>query len=683
MAQWERGRPFNHLVSVLDEHAPLQKKVITIRPNTKWFNNNIRRAKIVRRRLERRFIKSGSDINRKAYQDQCKLVNYLIKEAKTKFNAQKIAASKHDKKKLFESVKEILCWKHDPVLPSKEISVLPNDFVHFFIDKIVKINGEISSQVLSDLENEVESFIEKQCHSILAEFEPATIDEVAKIIKNSSSATCEIDAMPTNLLKDCCTQVAPIITDIVNISLKNAEVPLNMKKAVIRPLLKKATANPEILKNYRPVSNLGFVSKILEKIVANRIKSYIDYNNLHTKMQSAYKSFHSTETALLKVHNDIAQALDKKNIAAFDTIRHSVLLERLQHRYGIESNALKWIESYLKDRTQYVSINGYKSEEKPLDTGVPQGSILGPLLFSLYVSPLADIVENCGVNGHYYADDSQLYVCFDRKTELADNISKLENCISKIRVFMRYSFLKLNEDKTEILLFGSPHNLKSLSKVKIKVGHCEIESSNVARNLGAVFDSTLSMTNFISAKCQSAMYFIRAIHHIRKTLDRDTIKTLINSLVTSRLDYSNSILLGATKSSLKPIQRVQYAAARLISESDFRQPMTPILRELHWLPISHRVNFKVLTMCYQCVYGTAPTYLCELVSLYKPKRILRSAQDNLLLTVSSHKTKFAQKCFALQAPILWNRLPYSIRASKSLAIFKRDLKTYLFTSYFS
>ena len=286
------------------------------------------------------------------------------------------------------------------------------------------------------------------------------------------------------------------------------------------------------------------------------------------------------------------------------------------------------------------------------------------------------------IHGHFYADDSQLYAFFYQKTELRYNVTKLENCIQDIRQFMRNNFLKLNDEKSEVLLLGSNYNLKFQDSVIVKVGSHEITSSQSVRNLGSIFNSNLSMDNFMSSKCQSAMYFIRSLYHIRRCLDPDTTRTLVNALVTSRLDFANSLLLGATETSIAALQRVQNQAARLITGVDRKKFITPILKELHWLPVKQRIKYKLLTICYKYMQNTAPEYLSELLTLYKPKRVLRSSYDDFMLVVPSKNSKYGDKCFSLQAPLLWNELPHSLRSAPSIEIFKKDLKTVLFTQYY-
>ncbi|KAK3782377.1 hypothetical protein RRG08_027924 [Elysia crispata] len=220
------------------------------------------------------------------------------------------------------------------------------------------------------------------------------------------------------------------------------------------------------MKNYRPVSNIPIISKLIEKIVSSRILQHLAFNNLHTNFQSAYKKHHSTESALLRVANDILRYIDnKKSVllilldlsAAFDTIDHDILLARAHSRFGIDGKALYWLNAYLKNRTQTVSIDNNKATPSPLKYGVPQGSVLGPLLFTMYTAPVADIAERHGVNYHLYADDTQLYVPLDNTLETASyQKESIEKCVVEIADWMNSNKLKL-----QCKVYGSKERARS------------------------------------------------------------------------------------------------------------------------------------------------------------------------------------------------------------------------------
>ena len=207
---------------------------------------------------------------------------------------------------------------------------------------------------------------------------------------------CVLDPAPTWLIKECSTQLTPLITRIVNESLRSGTVPTSFKKAIVRALLKKLGLDKEVFKNYRPVSNLQFISKLLEKVVDQRFGEHLSINQLRDIWQSAYEQNHSTETALLKVQSDIAEALDSGSMvvllmldlsAAFDTLDHNTLVKRFEHSFGITGKALQWVSSYLTDRTQCVAVDSATSKDCTLQHGVPQGSVLGPKMYCMYTRP--------------------------------------------------------------------------------------------------------------------------------------------------------------------------------------------------------------------------------------------------------------------------------------------------------
>ena len=242
-------------------------------------------------------------------------------------------------------------------------------------------------------------------------------------------------------MKECCDTLLPIFTRIINCSLSHGVMPESLKSAMLLPLLKKKNADYEIFSNFRPISNLKLISKLIEKAVASQLTDYLSFNSLHESFQSAYKRYHSSETALLRVHNDILRSIDNGEgvilvlldlSAAFDTVNHELLLSRLSTCYGLCGSVLKWFISYLTSRTQFVDINGTFSTIRHLGVGVPQGSVLGLLFYLLYTSPVADIIRRHNLNFHFYADDSQLFLSLKGADRLFDSKLQLEACINDI-----------------------------------------------------------------------------------------------------------------------------------------------------------------------------------------------------------------------------------------------------------
>ena len=327
--------------------------------------------------------------------------------------------------------------------------------------------------------------------------------------------------------------------------------PAIFKKAVVKPLLKKSSLDPNELKNYRPVSNLPFLSKILEKIVLSQLLSHLNHYKLLSPVQSAYRPHHSTETALLRMVNDILAALDQGKIAtlalmdlsaAFDTIDHEILIQRLCNVFGLRDTVLSFIKSYLSNREQVVAVADCKSDPSYLKFGVPQGSVLGPILFIMYTQPLSNIISQSQINHVAFADDTQLYdyCCLPNVSSM---LTKFEEGISHISSWMSANKLSLNPSKTEALLLSSPRNSVSDSlPSSIIVDGSIIEFSNSVKSLGVTLDSTLSMKDHVLNICKLSYYELRRISSVRRLLTLEATKTLVCSFVLSRLEYCNFLL---------------------------------------------------------------------------------------------------------------------------------------------
>uniref|UniRef100_A0A8C9TEF5 Reverse transcriptase domain-containing protein n=1 Tax=Scleropages formosus TaxID=113540 RepID=A0A8C9TEF5_SCLFO len=295
--------------------------------------------------------------------------------------------------------------------------------------------------------------------------------------------------------------------------------------------------------------------------------------------------------------------------AAFDTVNQQILLSSL-NQVGIKGAALRWFESYLSDRSYQVVWRSSHSSPLPLSTSVPQGSVLGLLLFSIYTSSLGPVIASHRFKYHCYADDTQLFLSFPPGT--SDISARIAACQTSLHECMITTF---NSTAPKQRFFTSQLAYPPITTSR-SLDNSLILPSSFAKSLGVMTDASLSFSQHIKATTQSCRYILHNIHRIRPYLITDSTQLLVQAMVTSHLDYCNSLLCGLPSNAIKPLQLLQNAAARVTFDLPKRSHVSPLLISLHWLPIAAQIKFKTLVTVYKCVNRTAPGYLQDLINQY-------------------------------------------------------------------
>ena len=533
---------------------------------------------------------------------------------------------------------------------------------------------------------------------------PVTPAEVSKLLQSMSNKSSQLDYIPTSLLKSCADIFSILISHLANLSFTQATFPSKFKLALISPLLKKPGLLKSELSNFRPISNLNTIGKILERMALARLFPHISISPSFCPLQSAYRKFHSTETALLKLTNDILETIDSGKItiltaldmsAAFDTLDHATLLHRHEHTFGLSGFVISWIRSYLTNRSSFVKIDSSSSPSTTIFTGVPQGSVLGPLLFVLFISPVANVInpdlsETTNlVSFHQYADDTQLYIGTNAST-LVHQVASIESCTQRVHNWLLNNGLHgypSYPSKSKAIAFFNPRSkpLEALAESikSISVAGSLIKLQSSIKNLGVHLDSRMSFDKQVSEACKASYFHIRALRHIRSSLTTEACKTVAAAIVGSRLDYCNSLLAGTSVSNLARLQLVQNTLARVVAQKPRFCHITPVLADLHWLPIRHIINFKIATIAFKVLHFQQPSYLAALVPRYVPTRSLQSS-SSLSICIPSRKTAMARsKSFSSVASDTWNRLPSHLSSISALPAFRKRLKYHLFSTAFS
>ena len=663
---------------LMDTFCPEKLVNVTSKTRVPWFNNTTREQRKVVRSRERVWLKYGEHHQWLAYKRERSRYIRIIRHNKTQVYSGKVVKAKGNTKKLYQIMYGLTGEINKQNWPKSDSNEqLAEDFAEFFLSKIVRIREQFKD--LPQFET-YQHDIPKFC-----KFAPLTETEVHTHIMSMKTKSCELDLLPTKILKEVLPNCISAITKLVNLSLESVFAD-NWKSAIVRPLIKKIGLDL-VFKSFRPVSNLSFVSKLVEKAALKQFLDHCYDYNLIPDHQSAYRENHSCETAVIKLVNEILWCMENQKIltcifmdlsAAFDTVDHDILLSILEQQYGISDNALAWYDSYLRPREFKVCVKNCYSKPRSLQFSVPQGSASGANIFTAYCSSIQQVIpKDISLQG--FADDHFIYKLMTPGKDDHLVIQQLERTMITVKAWMNSMRLKLNTDKTEFVQFGYR---AQLSKCKIKTFNADgdtVELSTSVRCLGAFLDSNLQMGLHVKTKSRIAMSNLMKIRNIRTFLTRDACETLVIGLVISHLDYCNGILLEVTETCIKPFQRIQAIAAKVVLLRSKYSSTREALKTLHWLPIRSRVQFKILTIMYKITNGTAPSYLSNLVTLRpRSSRNLRSNEEELMYIVPRTKYKtFAYRSFSVQGPTLWNQLPVNIKTSTSFQTFKKSLKTFL------
>jgi hypothetical protein len=516
----------------------------------------------------------------------------------------------------------------------------------------------------------------------LTSFNFTTAHEVQLIIRNSPCKTCAIDIFPSSLLRKHLVTLLPGLTVLMNHVIQHG-FPEAWKQSLVLPLLKKDGLNTEALANYRPVNQLPALSKIAEKLVCCRLTEFLETNGLHDVRQTGYRNHHSCEAALTYVTNYTRIAMDEGKVtllimldlsAAFDCVDHQLLISSLTN-IGISGQAILWLKSYLSGRSQRVQVHKSISPPLPVKFGVPQGSVLGPVLFIIFLSGLSKVISPYNIEHIIYADDIQLFIA-SSPSLFHQALATLEKCINDVYSWLTSMRLTLNENKSEFIIFGNKTSLNKCPCDGIKVGNVIIQPCLKNRNLGVMLDQTLKMDAQVGKIRSAAFARLRLIARVRRSLYRAQTTLLIKSLVISNITYCMPLLGGIDAKLLLRLQQVIHASVKLIHTKKKFDSINLILKREKWLPVQLLIKLRTLILLYSVLKYGKPTFLRSLIEYYQPTRSLRS-DGLMLLKVPRYNLQSTDSAFQVLGPKLWNSLPLSVRLCTTKESFATQCTNFL------
>lgn len=662
-----------NILCLYDYHAPVKKSCVRERTYP-WITYNIKEMMTLRDKAHARSRKTGQTSHKKYYKDLKNIVDHALKQEKTAYFQKHINHNLHNPRLLWKNIKNnVADFKSSGSDLPSHLSDPDSINTHF-----LTIPGK-SEVNLSNL-----SYYEFHRYgSAVFSFKPVSEFTVLKIIKSISTNAQGIDGISLDMILLTLPHTLGLITAIVNESIESGTFPDAWKTSIVRPIPK--TNNPAGYKDLRPISILPFLSKIVEKAVCMQVTNFLEQNNILPKKQSGFRKGHGTATALLDVVDNILAAQDVGEgtilalldfSRAFETLNISLLLSKLSF-YGFDNASVKWFESYLSGRFQLVELDhsdGSKaiSVTAPVERGVPQGSILGPVLFVLYSADIIQKIKNC--NYHLYADDLQLYISF-KPNETFSAVCSLNEDLAGIAEYCERNSLVLNPVKSKFLVLGTKKCIEKIiaSKPQVTISGDCLERVTEARNLGLLFGASLHFENHVLQTARNCFYRLGVLYRMRDYLSVDLRIRLCDSLILSKLNYADTVfgecVLARTK---KLIQRIQNACTRFCFPIPRRSHVTPYLNEKGFLNMSARRSLHFATLLFGIVTDRKPLYLYEKLNF--SDRLVRAATR---LTCPRHSTAAFRGSFRYTATKCWNNLPPPIRNSKTLNIFKRNLRQHL------
>ena len=661
--------------TLYDQHFPIKTKITKQKDIKKpWVNEDLKKCIKIRDKLGKLVTKKliSPDVF-KRFRNQ---LVHKLRKAKEIYFTNKFNSCQYNAKLTWNTINSVIRSK------SKELTVnlvdeqnnsiakdkVPNKFVEYFTSIAAKLSSELPVSELN-----ASSYLTNRIQNSFL-YTPTDSNEIMKVITDLKSNGKGIFKISTKVLEFSKTTIAPYLANTLNKCVIQGYFPYELKAGCITPIFK--SGDRKDVKNYRPVCSLSPFSKIFERIIYNRMYSFLEKNDILSSSQHGFRKKHSTESALINYINNINKGLNNSEYVAsifmdlskaFDVIDHTILKQKLEH-YGFRGAFLDFIISYVQNRQYFVSTNGYKSPIKTVNIGVPQGSILGPLLFLLYVNDM----KNSSDVLHFlqYADDSTTTYSSDN---LNNCLAVMKSECNKVLDWLLANKLIINLNKTFLMVFT---NRKRQAEISININNQTIKEINECKFLGVMLDNKLNWKSHVTHISNKISKSVAILRYLKFIFPKYILKTLYLTLVYPYLIYCNIIWCTADKTIVKPLILLQKKSLRIICKADFFDHTDPLFKETKLLKIEQIFKLNCAQFIYKC-YNTNlfNDFRSELITHREIHNYNTRGSSQLRLPFTSLKK--CQQSFFHVGINLWNEIPITIKQANSIVFFKRQLIRHL------
>ena len=667
----------------LDHHAPCKTSRVKTNKLPQWHNQDIALARRKRDSFKRRKLWPEYKIFRNKTKD-------LIRKAKRKHFSDTVINSK-DTKTIWQHFRKInnkdtnsstglpeeIVIDDKRYTKSEDIATKLNEYFSSILEIFKDTDSEQFDTDLTELKKFVDGKVPSDTYFRIPNITPEQVSCIISALDPSKAIG--LDGLGPRVLKLVGHILSPSIAALINKSILTGMFPDQLKLAKVFPIHKNGSKSDPA--NYRPISILPTISKIFERHVNKHLMAYLNKYSLIHETQSGFRQKHSCQTALVKLIDQWMACIDKGDIIgslfldfrkAFDLVNHNILIKKLSI-YKVSNSSLQWFISYLESRQQTIDSGQGMSIRSLIRSGVPQGSILGPILFLLFINDLPLLLNSCHVD--FFADDATAHTS-NQNIEIIN--AELQSDFSIAVSWSKQNKLPINYDKTTYMVIGAKKRVQDEYQLELSADNHAINKVTKQRLLGIIIDDHLSWTAHIDHLCSTLAAKISLLRQLSTYVPQDVQKLYYQSYILPLLDYGSNTWGTTSCANIERLSKLQKRAARIILKADFFTPSKLMFETLGWLSVPKRLLYNKAILTYKALNNMTPAYITNLLTpISKTHSLSLRSSENGVLCIPRSRSALYDRSFSHSASKLWNSLPQNIRIINSFRSFKTDLRNYI------